>query len=101
MTSAHDRYAQRLATRLAKGPAPLELDEAVELFWDFQDRIGTCDAIGVDDGETLLRVARDADVLASICRAIVAGEELFWREENRASSEAEKQAAPHAPLLHA
>ncbi len=95
--------AQQLAALLADGPALLELDDAIELFWAYQDRIGACHPIGDDDQDKkLLRLAKDAGLFAGICRAIVAGEEFYQSAENRAARAAAKeQAGRHAPPLHA
>jgi len=101
--SLRERRGQELAALLADGPALLELDDAIELFWAYQDRIGTCHPIGDDDQDKqLLRLAKDADLFAGICRAIVAGEELFCSDDNRAARAAAKeQADQNPPPLHA
>jgi len=92
--SLRERRAQQLAALLAEGPALLELDDAIELFWAYQDRIGTCHPIGDDDQDKkLLRLAKDAGLFAGICRAIVAGEEFYRSAENRAARAAAKEQA--------
>jgi len=101
--SLRERRGQELAALLADGPALLELDDAIELFWAYQDRIGTCHPIGDDDQDKkLLRLAKDADLFAGICRAIVAGEELFCSDDNRAARAAAKeQTDQNPPPMHA
>jgi len=101
--SLREHRAQQLAALLADGPALLELDDAIELFWAYQDRIGTCHPIGDDDQDKkLLRLAKDAGLLAGICRAIVAGEEFYRSAENRAARAAAKeQADQNQPSMHA
>jgi len=84
--SLREHRARLLAARLAAGPALLELDDAIELFWAYQHRIGACHPIGDDDqNKQLLRLAKDAGLFAGICRAIVAGEEFYQTAENRAA----------------
>ena len=98
-----EHRAQQLAALLAEGPSLLELDDAIELFWAYQDRIGTCHPIGDDDQDKkLLRLAKDAGLFAGICRAIVAGEEFYRSAENRAARAAAKeQADQNQPPMHA
>ncbi len=93
--------AQLLAARLAEGPALLELDDAIEILWHYQNRIGKWNGIGDDDhNEQLLRLAKDAGLLAGLCHAIVAGEELFCSDDNRAARAA-AQADQNQPPMHA
>jgi len=101
--SLREHRAQQLAALLAEGPSLLELDDAIELFWAYQDRIGTCHPIGDDDQDKkLLRLAKDAGLFAGICRAIVAGEEFYRSAENRAARAAAKeQADQNQPPMHA
>jgi len=101
--SLREHRAQQVAALLAEGPALLELDDAIELFWAYQDRIGAYHPIGDDDQDKqLLRLAKDAGLFAGICRAIVAGEEFYRSAENRAARAAAKeQADQNQPPMHA
>jgi len=101
--SLREHRAQQLAALLAEGPALLELDDAIEILWHYQNRIGKWNGIGDDDhNEQLLNLAHDAGLLAGLCRAIVAGEELFCSDDNCAARAAAKeQADQNPPPLHA
>ncbi len=98
-----EHRAQQLAALLAEGPALLELDDAIDILWHYQNRIGKWNGIGDDDhNEQLLSLAHDAGLFAGICRAIVAGEELFCSDDNRAARAAAKeQADQNPPPMHA
>jgi len=101
--SLREHRAQQVAALLAEGPALLELDDAIDILWHYQNRIGTWNGIGDDDhNEQLLNLAHDAGLLAGICHAIVAGEELFCSDDNRAARAAAKeQAGQNQPPMHA
>jgi len=101
--SLREHRAQQLAALLAEGPALLELDDAIDILWHYQNRIGKWNGIGDDDhNEQLLSLAHDAGLFAGICRAIVAGEELFCSDDNRAPRAAAKeQADQNPPPMHA
>ncbi len=92
-TDAYRRWrANQVERQLADGPALLELDDAIEILWHYQNRIAAWNGIGADDLDVeLFSLAKDAGLIAGLCHAIITGDDFYCSTRKEARTHATKE----------